>query len=206
MNEDGQGKRVEHKISEHMAFKLSPQLKAQFVAHVQSAGTSFSLSELLVRPETLSAVRTYDAELKKRGMTAPRRPPDELVDMFSLMYSQIIPAGERDTTPRVLVRWLKASNESHLKRIVEGLDQNGGKVGELVGVCMSELGSKADDTIQMQMSRGEDFGVLMIYDASKLDALSPQESRSDSNFYAGYGYKPKPGQTFKTALLGSIAM
>ncbi len=95
---------------------------------------------------------------------------------------------------------------SSVDQIIEDSEINGGKSkkDDTPGINVDD-GSKIVDYLTIQIEQNKDNVVVFIYNKSKLQGLSKEESEQ-TNFVGGYGVKPKDGLTLRDALLGTMVL
>lgn len=165
---------------------------------------NFSLRTLLKGNAEYEVEKGEDVMKKNAGLIT-NRPPERVLKFFSDFYQGIIDAGYDGSPEEVLVRWISTGNPDEVNSILESGKVNGGKIDDKIGVCMSPIGSKADDTFADNIEYGSK-GVLFVYDGRKLEKLSDEEAKTDIMFAGGYGYKVKDGGDFSSTILGGVGI
>lgn len=172
------------------------------VSYVQQIGhENFSFKNIIIENKIYSVLKKI----------RPDSYPNKIiptVEKFVSLYEQIKLAGFDGKPDDLLIRWVEVNNDGNdidYKKLVEDVvtqsQINGGARDKSEkGLNMSTIGSKADDYFANNiMTAGG--GVIFLYDGRKLTRLSDDERSSDTNFVAGYGYKPKENESYRKALL-----
>lgn len=182
---------------------LPNEVVSELRRHITEIGShNFSFVPLFVDHKTYQASKIVDEGRAKLGLKI-KVTPESVGNAFSSIYERLIENGFNGSQSDLLIRWVGVRDSNEVSLIMDESEKNGGKIDNKDGLNMSHIGSKADDYFAAHLTNGE-YGVLFLYDGRKLESLSNEESASDVMFVAGYGYKPKEGEDYKTALIGGI--
>jgi hypothetical protein len=168
---------------------------------------TFRLFSIFVSPEE------YQLHKKANELRKIDDPAMEFAKEFSTAYAKLRDGGFDGAAADVLLRWVGVDHEylddekvaGKLNHIVRESEVNGGMVSKDAGLNMSDRQGRVDKAFKQGIERGES-GVLFMYDGRKMDTLQGEEKDSKGIFAAGYGYKPKPGGTYRSALLGMVVI
>ena len=169
---------------------------------VETGHHNFSFTPFLVDSKGYHALKYANERRLKLGHKI-KEIPDSVAEHFVRAYQKLIENGFDGNQSNLLIRWVDADDSNDVSSMVDQSDVNGGKIDDKSGLNMSPIGSKADDYFASHLVWGE-HGVLFLYDGRKMQLLSDQDAASDIMFAGGYGYKPKEGEDYNTALIGTI--
>ncbi len=189
--------------SEYLEVVMPNEVFRELMDYIDEIGRGdFSLNALFKDKDLYEAERMMHERRLEHGFKSSL-PPEGIRKFFSDFYQGIIDAGYDGSIKQILVRWVSANSPDGVNSILESGKINGGKIDDRVGVCMSPLGSKADDTMVGNIINRRS-GVLFVYDGRKLEKLSEEEAKTDIMFAAGYGFKVKEGGDYSSTILGGI--
>jgi hypothetical protein len=176
----------------------------EVIAATETDSRKFGFGHILVTPEQHDAQLFVNASRKEYGMK-PTFPNAELAAPFAGMYTELVQNGFDGTVDDLLIRWVSAKDTS-IDTMIEDAKISGGMINvNDAGLNMSDPYGRVDKAFSISVKAG-DSGVLFIYDGRKMQRLTQEEAHTSGNFAAGYGYKPKTGNTYRSALIGMVSM
>lgn len=154
-------------------------------------------------------------KLEKLSLNDSGKQIDKLItDFFSELIRELKQKGFDGETKDLSMRTVSGTgikNEEKAQdvfRIIDEAKINGGKKNDdLPGFCVQELnrGGQGDEFFERQV-KGIEPGVLFLYDNRKLEPLTEQEKATSPLFSAWYGFKPKQGETCKSAMVMALTI
>ena len=191
-------------VVERLPKSFRPRI-AQYIHERDAAHDRFNFGSIFLSSEEYQNRKFVDDEYRRRGLSRSDHGL-EFAETFAAVYEKIQAAGFDGSPQDILLRWISVDEGAQIEKIIIDSESNGGMIATTeAGLNMSDRSGRVDKAFSISIRNGQ-AGVLFIYDGRKMQRLSKKEEDTNTNFAAGWGRKPQQNETYRSALLGLVAL